>query len=76
MLYKYENKIYIKVGGHLLPVEIKKEKDDYKVTADRKTRIPTYGKEDKIFEVSLEKAYELANKNKELSDSSNNLKQL
>lgn len=74
MLYKYDNKIYIKVGGHLLPVSIKKDKDEYKVTADRKIRIPLYGKEDKVFEVSLEKAYELTNGNKEMFESGSNVK--
>lgn len=74
MLYKYDNKIYIKVGGHLLPVSIKKDKDEYKVTADRKIRIPLYGKENKVFEISLEKAYEIANGNKGIFESDSSIK--
>lgn len=63
MLYKYNGKIYLKVSGKFVEVNIKKDKkNEYTVTPEKSKRIEAYGNESKFIEISIDKAYEMLNK--------------
>lgn len=62
MLYKYDGKIYLKVSGKFVEVNIKKDKKGYTVIPEKYKRIEAYGNENKFIEISIDKAYEISNK--------------
>ena len=63
MLYKYNEKIYLKVSGKFVEVTIKKDKKNgYTVIPEKSKRIEAYGNESKFIEISIDKAYEMLNK--------------
>lgn len=72
MLYRKDNKIYIKANSRFVEVDIKKDKTGYSVIPT-KNKTEIYGRENEYFEISLEKAYELINKNSKFAFESKEL---
>ncbi len=63
MLYKYENKVYIKpFGDKLVEVKVTKKGDEYNVEATKTIIVIDSKVSEKMYSISLEEAYKMQNK--------------
>lgn len=63
MLFRYENKVFIKpFGDRLVKVEITKKGNDYDVKPTKEIVVITPQINEKLYSISLEEAYKISNK--------------